>query len=150
MDFILKFSFLGETPPRLRRGLGSVRAMVAGVATATKERKTMLTCAVGIIFVGLCACCVGGLLLGGSSLAMYLAAFTSGLQNALLTTFTGFMRTTHMTGTITDVGLLFGQAYPDHVQDQAHWWKTRVLSSLVVTWIIAGLAALTLILKFRV
>jgi hypothetical protein len=41
--------------------------------------------------------------------AKYVAAFASGLQNGVLTVTTGFARTTHVTGTVTDVGLLVGQ-----------------------------------------
>jgi len=64
----------------------------------------MITLTVGAL------CCVVGLMLGAHlTSAIYVAALTAGLQNGLTTTMTGFMRTTHFTGTVTDVGLLLGQ-----------------------------------------
>jgi hypothetical protein len=52
---------------------------------------------------------------------IYVAALAGGLQNAMLTTITGFVRSTHVTGTWTDIGLLLGQAWPDKMEDAAHW-----------------------------
>lgn len=128
-------------------------AMVAGISTATPRRKNLWTCSYMTIVVGLGYMCVsvsylasgpdseGRRRLASSSsskpwyetevVAPYLAAFFSGMQNGLLTTITGFMRTTHFTGTVTDVGLLIGQAYPTKMKDHAHWWKTRILSGCV-------------------
>jgi len=51
---------------------------------------------------------------------------------------TGFMRTTHFTGTVTDVGLLIGQIYPNNVKNPAHHWKLQILAGLIVVWIAAG------------
>jgi hypothetical protein len=48
------------------------------------------------------------------------------------------MRTTHFTGTATDVGLLVGQLYPLQMANPAHWWKLRILSGLLMMWIFAG------------
>merc|ERR1712003_24416 len=43
-------------------------------------------------------------------LAMLLFAFSQGLQNGVTTKFTSLpLRTTHMTGSLTDVGLILGQ-----------------------------------------
>jgi len=49
-------------------------------------------------------------LLGGGSIAgQYIAAAACGLQNAMTSTFTGaVVRTTHVTGIITDLGVSFG------------------------------------------
>ena len=116
-------------------------AILSGIATATPERKTPRTCARGCIVVGIGCCCVGLMLTNKIDEAKYAAAFTAGMQNALLTTITGFMRTTHFTGTVTDVGLLIGQAYPLKVKDAAHIWKTKVLSTCIVVWVAAGLAS---------
>jgi len=139
-------------------------AFFAGVVTRTPKHKTLWTCAAGIFAVGVGCCITSVLFLTATSdlaierrqlaaasallpwwktycAAPYMAALTSGFQNALLTTITGFMRTTHMTGTVTDVGLLCGQAYPDKLKDHAHWWKTKILTGLILTWSISGLFA---------
>uniref|UniRef100_A0A7S2IK83 Uncharacterized protein n=1 Tax=Haptolina brevifila TaxID=156173 RepID=A0A7S2IK83_9EUKA len=140
----------------------------SGVLTRTPKHKNLWRCAFGIFLVGVGCCLTSVLFLVAgpevaimyprigrqlapipgllpwyktTCLAPYMAALTSGFQNGLLTTITGFMRTTHMTGTVTDVGLLCGQAYPTKLKDKAHWWKTRILAGLIGTWSLAGLVA---------
>jgi hypothetical protein len=78
--------------------------------------------------------------------AKYVAAFASGLQNGVLTVTTGFARTTHVTGTVTDVGLLVGQGVTDKATwtNESHWWKARALSYLVVLFVAGGATALLL------
>ncbi len=52
-----------------------------------------------------------GLLMGGHASGEYLAAAACGLQNAMATSYSGaVIRTTHMTGVVTDLGILIGQA----------------------------------------
>jgi uncharacterized membrane protein YoaK (UPF0700 family) len=47
----------------------------------------------------------------GALYGEYLAAFACGLQNAMATSFSGaVLRTTHMTGIITDLGILIGHS----------------------------------------
>lgn len=70
--------------------------------------------------------------------AKFLASFAAGMQNSIITTTTGFMRTTHHTGTVSDIGLLLGQLYPDNIHNRAHVWKLQILSGLVVVWMFAG------------
>ena len=72
---------------------------------------------------------------------IYVAALAGGLQNAMLTTITGFVRSTHVTGTWTDIGLLLGQAYPDKMSDHAHWWKTKILTLLLVAFYVGGVVS---------
>ena len=77
--------------------------------------------------------------------AKYVAAFASGLQNGVLTVTTGFARTTHVTGTVTDVGLLVGQGVNKATwTNESHWWKARTLSYLVVLFVAGGATALLL------
>ena len=98
-------------------------AMCSGLATSTPKTKNLWTCAAMIMIVSLGYCLVAlvfvvteddiyGRRLAGADprtkewyetaiVAPYLASFFSGMQNGLLTTITGFMRTTHMTGTVT-------------------------------------------------
>lgn len=45
-----------------------------------------------------------------ANLGLWLAAMACGLQNAMVSTYSGaVVRTTHMSGIVTDLGLLFGQ-----------------------------------------
>ena len=153
-------------------------AMCSGLATSTPKTKNLWTCAAMIMIVSLGYCLVAlvfvvteddiyGRRLAGADprtkewyetaiVAPYLASFFSGMQNGLLTTITGFMRTTHMTGTVTDVGLLIGQAYPSKGlpwsknHDHAHWWKIRWLSSLIGTWALGGGAGQVLFVRAQI
>ena len=55
--------------------------------------------------------------------ADYFAAAACGLQNALATSFSGaVVRTTHMTGVVTDLGLLLGHALRGEVVDRGRAW----------------------------
>ncbi len=50
-----------------------------------------------------------GLLLEGNERGEYLAAMACGLQNAMVSSYSGaILRTTHMTGVVTDLGILIG------------------------------------------
>ncbi|EMI7333048.1 DUF1275 domain-containing protein, partial [Vibrio parahaemolyticus] len=52
-----------------------------------------------------------GFLVEGDSYGQYLASAACGLQNAMITTFSGaVVRTTHMTGIITDLGIMIGES----------------------------------------
>ncbi len=52
-----------------------------------------------------------GFLVQGNVYGQYLASAACGLQNAMITTFSGaVIRTTHMTGIITDLGIMIGES----------------------------------------
>ncbi len=64
-----------------------------------------------------------------------LAAMACGLQNALATSFSGaVLRTTHMTGVVTDLGLLLGHALRRQQVDWARFWLYLAL----ITGFVAG------------
>lgn len=64
-----------------------------------------LTCESALLFAA------AHFLRGGSNSGDYLAAAACGLQNALATTYSGaIIRTTHITGLITDLGIAVGHA----------------------------------------
>lgn len=61
-----------------------------------------------------------------------------GLQNGMCTTFSGaVIRTTHVTGTLTDIGLILGQAI-FHVRTRKHIWKLKVLVPLYGAFYLGG------------
>lgn len=84
------------------------------------------------------------LLLGGAMLlfgvkspgAEYFAAAACGLQNALATNYSGaVIRTTHMTGIVTDLGLAIGHALHRKPQD---WVRFRLHLVLLLGYVVGG------------
>lgn len=71
-----------------------------------------------------------------SSLGIGLAAMACGLQNALYSSYHGLiLRTTHLTGIITDIGVLLGQ-WIRHGRLQS--WKIGVLLGTVLSFVTGG------------
>eukprot|EP00238_Polyblepharides_amylifera_P001290 CAMPEP_0196571622 /NCGR_PEP_ID=MMETSP1081-20130531/1772_1 /TAXON_ID=36882 /ORGANISM="Pyramimonas amylifera, Strain CCMP720" /LENGTH=358 /DNA_ID=CAMNT_0041888639 /DNA_START=461 /DNA_END=1537 /DNA_ORIENTATION=+ len=116
-----------------------VGALVSGILTSNPDIKTLKTAALTTVGIGVILLLASVLLGLEYKEAKYLAGLASGLQNGLLTSITGFARTTHMTGTVTDVGLLVGQGMnKDTWTDESHWWKCRTLATLVLAWVVGG------------
>lgn len=68
-----------------------------------------------------------------------LAAFACGLQNALATHYRGMiLRTTHLTGLMTDLGVSVGMRLRGH---DVPTWKIRVPAMLMVSFFLGGLVA---------
>jgi uncharacterized membrane protein YoaK (UPF0700 family) len=88
---------------------------------------------------------IGGLLVAGWALesrsldaACALAAAACGLQNALATHFRGLvLRTTHITGVLTDVGHMLGMRAAGHKVEP---WKLRLHLTIVATFVIGAAA----------
>ena len=75
----------------------------------------------------LAAWCVA-LIFKGSRCFYYICAIASGVQNAMGTRFSGsIIRTTHVTGTATDIGIILGHILKGQVQER---WKLSVLLPL--------------------
>ncbi|KAJ3009213.1 hypothetical protein HKX48_008096 [Thoreauomyces humboldtii] len=71
-------------------------------------------------------------------LGEWCAAFACGLQNALATSYSGaVVRTTHMTGIITDIGNILGQAC--RADTQAELWRLKVHCPLLVCYFLGGI-----------
>jgi uncharacterized membrane protein YoaK (UPF0700 family) len=86
------------------------------------------------------------LLLAGSALALgagnqagvYLASAGVGLQNAMFSTYSGaVMRTTHVSGTLTDIGIFFGQWLGGVAINKRHM---RLLLTLVIAFFLGATA----------
>lgn len=72
-------------------------------------------------------------------LALCLAGYSCGLQNALATRFRGMvLRTTHVTGLVTDFGIQLGMKARGH---RVAWWKVLVPGAMIVSFILGGGAA---------
>jgi uncharacterized membrane protein YoaK (UPF0700 family) len=79
------------------------------------------------------------LLVNGASWAENLVALAAGLQNAMATSYSGaVVRTTHMTGIVTDLGMLVGHALRGHAPE---WPRMRLLALLFAGFLTGGLLA---------
>lgn len=68
----------------------------------------------------------------------YLVCLACGLQNGMCTTFSGaVIRTTHVTGILTDIGLVIGQAI-FHKRTRKHLWKLKILIPLYASFCCGG------------
>jgi hypothetical protein len=70
-------------------------------------------------------------------LGEWCAAFAMGIQNAMVTSFSGMaIRTTHMTGLLTDIGNILGQSCrPD---SKAELWRLRIHVPIFSSFLIGG------------
>jgi len=82
-------------------------------------------------------------LLGNSnSLCVPFAAMACGMQNAMASSYYGLIiRTTHLTGILTDLGVLLGHALRYR---EIKWWKIGFLSGLVAGFFLGSLSAILL------
>lgn len=72
----------------------------------------------------------------GANLGDYLAALACGLQNAMVTTYSGStMRTTHITGMVTDLGIACGHLLRGTAVD---WFRFRVYGVLFLGFFAGG------------
>lgn len=72
----------------------------------------------------------------GANAGDYLAALACGLQNAMVTTYSGStMRTTHMTGMVTDIGIACGHFLRGAAVD---WFRFRLYGVLLLGFFAGG------------
>jgi uncharacterized membrane protein YoaK (UPF0700 family) len=76
-----------------------------------------------------------------NGLGVVLASFAMGLQNALFTNFSGaVVRTTHVTGLLTDIGIHFGH-FIRFRQKTKEFWRVYVLLPLLFGFLFGGFIA---------
>ncbi|CAF1391589.1 unnamed protein product, partial [Adineta ricciae] len=69
----------------------------------------------------------------------YLVCLGFGLQNGMCTTYSGaVIRTTHVTGTMTDIGLILGQAV-FHKRTRKNLWKLKILVPLYLSFLFGAI-----------
>ncbi len=86
------------------------------------------------------------LLLNNYTSGHYFASAACGLQNALATTYSGaVVRTTHLTGIFTDLGIMLGGAFQGKVLDKR---KVFLFIIIVVGFILGGCLGAWLFLTF--
>jgi uncharacterized membrane protein YoaK (UPF0700 family) len=70
-------------------------------------------------------------------LGEWCAAFAMGLQNAMVTSFSGMaIRTTHLTGLLTDIGNILGQAC--RTDSKAETWRLRIHVPIFCSFLVGG------------
>jgi uncharacterized membrane protein YoaK (UPF0700 family) len=74
-------------------------------------------------------------------ISIVLTSYAMGLQNALFTNFSGaVVRTTHVTGLLTDIGLIFGNKLRGR-EKIIDLWKLKVLFPLLTGFVLGGFLA---------
>ncbi|RAU21146.1 DUF1275 domain-containing protein [Paramagnetospirillum kuznetsovii] len=142
-------------------GLGSLAAFVAGSAYSSilinwgRHHRTHSKYAYPLFWEALLLLCFG--LLGGTlelhqsgfvPITVMLLCFIMGLQNAIITKVSNAeIRTTHMTGIITDIGIELGKAlYINSQPESAHYQpvksnrkRLRLLLRLLFSFLVGGI-----------
>ncbi len=73
--------------------------------------------------------------------SVLVASYSMGLQNGLFTNFSGaVVRTTHVTGLLTDVGLIIGHKIRGR-EKSSDLWRLKVLFPLLIGFIIGGIVS---------
>jgi uncharacterized membrane protein YoaK (UPF0700 family) len=127
-------------------------AMTSGILISGENDKFRLGKGYGFVLLlesALLVC--GGVTLGASGtdqkalsvLGASILAFACGLQNALATTWSGAtLRTTHITGVLTDLGSLIGSWLRVKIRGEKHHipiWKLSILVPLFVGFLIGSM-----------
>lgn len=122
-------------------------AMLAGVLVGAWKLIPGRAYGVAMVVEGLALGIAAGLLVNGrAGVGLTVVALACGLQNAMSSSYCGLMiRTTHVTGTVTDIGVILGH-WLRHRQIQA--WKLAFLGGLVLSFGIGGWAGAWLELEF--
>jgi len=83
----------------------------------------------------------------GGRAFLYLAAMANGLQNAISSTYTGnLIRSSHMSGISSDIGMIFGQMVGGNMQNL---WRFVVLSGLAGSFLVGGIISYGAVTRFK-
>ncbi|MCK5873897.1 MAG: DUF1275 domain-containing protein [Alcanivoracaceae bacterium] len=109
-----------------------VSGMVVGATTLRAGRRYGVVLMVQGVMLALAT----WMALESIALAVPVAAFVCGLQNAMASSYRGLvLRTTHVTGVVTDIGVLIGQRLR---QKQIRIWKLWLLLTLLLAFFSGG------------
>lgn len=88
-----------------------------------------------LVLEALCLFIALYLLLNAHHSGIYMASFACGMQNALVTTYSGaVVRTTHLTGIFTDFGIMLGEAFQGKKIDR----RKLILFMLIIFGFVSG------------
>jgi len=86
-------------------------------------------------------------LISGSFYGHFFASAACGLQNALATTYSGaIIRTTHVTGLFTDLGIMIGSFFRGEPLDKR---KAKLFMFIIIGFICGGLLGAFLYIKYK-
>jgi len=92
-------------------------------------------------------CIASWLLLTGSFYGHFLASSACGLQNAMATTFSGaIIRTTHVTGIFTDLGIMLGSIFRGESIDSR---KAKLFLCIIGGFVLGGTCGALLYLEYQ-
>ncbi len=81
-------------------------------------------------------------------LGLYLASFICGMQNGLIFRFEGaLVRTTHLTGTVTDLGVMCGSFIKNK---EGHKWKILLNLLLIISFIFGGVVGVEVFNLYKI
>jgi len=112
-------------------------ALIGTNALASRRRYALvLTCEAVVL-------ALAAVLQGGTEhSSVILGAVACGIQNAMASSYYGLVvRTTHVTGIITDLGFMLGASL---IGRRFSWWKVLLLAMLVTGYLAGGIAAAVL------
>lgn len=116
--------------------------MLIGAATLRAGRRYGAV----LMLQGAILACATWLALADMPLAVPLAALACGLQNAMASSYRGLvLRTTHVTGIVTDIGVLIGQRLR---RRRIRIWKLWLLLTLLGSFFLGGVAATLMLQAF--
>jgi len=116
--------------------------VVIGAATFTAARRYGFA----LVIEGMALLAVALVIKDGRSFGPPLAAFACGLQNGMASSYYGLIvRTTHMTGILTDIGVLFGQLLRHR---RIELWKLAVLGSIFAGFLSGGMLGTLAVERF--
>jgi uncharacterized membrane protein YoaK (UPF0700 family) len=115
--------------------LGAIASgLLIGAARYSAGRRYGVT----LMLEGVLLALVAFLIHEGRSAGLPLAAFACGLQNGMASSYYGLIvRTTHMTGILTDLGVMLGHLLRHR---QIEPWKLAVLAGILLGFFVGGIA----------
>lgn len=123
--------------------------LLAGLATSQADANTPVKkTAPWLVLAGALLFLAGGMARNNAHSCLYVAACAGGLLNGITSKMTTF-RVSHVTGTVTDMGLLIGKGLGSSL-DPASALKLRDLTVLMSVWFLGGCGAFWLSSKMAV
>jgi uncharacterized membrane protein YoaK (UPF0700 family) len=113
-------------------------AVCSGVLIGQKSLASGRRYGVAMVLEGLVLGAATVMLFRGNSSGVALAAFACGIQNAMASSYRGLViRTTHMTGLVTDIGVMVGHLMRHR---RVNSWKVVLLAAILLGFFLGGVA----------
>lgn len=124
-------------------------SMLSGIIIGTQYLKPGKRYGLVMVVEGLFLFQVSQLIALQSRFSVPLAALACGMQNAMASSYFGLnIRTTHMTGILTDLGFLTGSLLRPHHDKKPKFWKFILLTLILLGFFLGGVCAVFAKLQF--